>query len=83
MAIRRPKESIPDDMSEAHEVQLDAVTAEHAGTSDIVTYIRDMTAELRDLANSRDLLLLSYLLDMAHQEARGEPCSGRSAKSKR
>ena len=38
--------------------------------TDALSYIRDMSAALRDMAEDGDQLLLAYLLDMAHEEAR-------------
>ena len=40
------------------------------GPADTLNYIRDMVGELRDMAEEADQLLLAYLLDMAHEEAR-------------
>ena len=52
----------------------DDAVAEDAATpcapGDAISYIRDMVGTLRDMADEADQLLLAYLLDMAHEEAR-------------
>lgn len=45
-------------------------TAPPCAPSDAVDYIRDMVGTLRDMAEEADQMLLAYLLDMAHEEAR-------------
>ncbi|HSM20037.1 MAG TPA: hypothetical protein VK844_06690 [Hyphomicrobiales bacterium] len=53
----------------------DEATAEEKAAAlcapgDALSYIRGMAEALRDMAEDADQLLLAYLLDMAHEEAR-------------
>ena len=41
----------------------------------LIEYIRDMSGQLRKLAQDRNLNTLSYFLDMAHNQANIELCA--------
>jgi hypothetical protein len=74
MVTRKSQASRIDDLVAAGAVPDEAAADQYAAPicapSDVLSYIRDMTAALRDLAEDADQLLLAYLLDMAHEEAR-------------
>ena len=74
MVTRKTQASRFDNLVTGDAASDGAVADEYAAAlcapSDALSYIRDMSAALRDMAEDGDQLLLAYLLDMAHEEAR-------------
>jgi hypothetical protein len=74
MVTRKTQASRIDDLVAGDAAPDEATANQYAAPicapSDALSYIRDMSAALRDIAEDADQLLLAYLLDMAHEEAR-------------
>jgi len=69
MVTRKTQASRIEDLAPGEE-GLEEFAAPLCAPTDALGYIRDMAASLRDMAEDSDQILLAYLLDMAHEEAR-------------